>query len=167
MTEVWKDIEGFEGLYQVSTLGNVKSLNYGRAGKEMILSPGKYKNGYLYVTFYKDGKRKNYLIHRIVAEALIPNPFKLPCVNHKGSKTDNRVEMLEWCSYSYNNTYNDRHLKIGEKLSIPIYCIELDKVFKSSHEAERQTGVHQSHITSCLKGRRKSAGSYHWKYVNQ
>lgn len=167
MTEVWKDIAGYEGLYMVSTLGNVKSLNYRRTGKEMILIQGLTKDGYLYVVLCKNGKVRNYTIHRLVAEAFIPNPFKLPCVNHKGSKTDNRVEMLEWCSYSYNNTYNNRHLKIGEKISIPVYCIEFDKVFSSAKEAERITGISKSNICSCFKGRRKTAGGYHWRYANQ
>lgn len=162
MTEVWKYIAGFEGLYMVSTLGNVKSIKF---GKERILSPGMQKNGYLMVILCKDGKTKHYSIHRLVAEAFIPNPFKLPCVNHKGLKTDNRVEMLEWCSYSYNNTYNDRHLKVAEKISKPIYCVELDKVFPSIIKAERITGIYQSNIIKCLKGYYKTAGGYHWTYV--
>ena len=165
MTEIWKDIDGYEGLYQVSNLGNVKSLNYLHTGKEMILSTGFNKN-YLFVILYKDKKHKIYKVHRLVAETFIPNPNGYPCINHKdGNKLNNCVDNLEWCSYSYNNTYNDIRKKAAKKLSKPIFCIELDKVFSSIQEAERQTGINDGNICSCLKGKLKSAGGYHWKYA--
>jgi len=169
MIEKFVPIEGYEGLYEVSNIGNVKSLNYRHTGKEEVLSPG-VRRGYLFVTLCKEGKVRHYDIQQLVAKAFISNPNGYTCVNHKDeNKQNNCVDNLEWCSYSYNNTYNNRHLKIGkkvrEKLSIPIYCVELDKVFKSSHEAERQTGINDGNIRSCLKGKRKSAGGYHWRYL--
>lgn len=161
MTEIFKDVKGYEGLYQVSTVGNVKSLNYNRTGKEGILSPGVSKD-YLFVTLCKDKKHKAYSIQRLVADAFISNPNGYPCVNHKNeNKQDNRVENLEWCTYSYNNTYNDRHLKASK----PIFCVELSKIFSSTAEACRITGIYHQNITKCLKGKRKSAGGYHWRYV--
>lgn len=165
MTEVFKDINGYEGLYQVSNLGNVKSLNYLRTGKERILKPGE-RRGYLYVTLCKDIKHKNYDIQRLVADAFIPNPLHLPCINHKDeNKHNNFIENLEWCTYSYNNTYNNRHLKVAEKQSIAIYCVELNKVFPSTREACRITGIHHQNINKCLKGRYKTAGGFHWTYA--
>lgn len=165
MIEIWKDIDGYEG-YQVSNLGNVKSLNYGRTGKEKILQPSIKKNGYLMVKLWKDGKLKQYLIHRLVAKAFIPNPNGYPCVNHKNElKTDNRATNLELVSHSFNANYGTRNKRIAEKLSIPIYCVELDKVFPSIHEAYRQIGISDGSICLCLKGKRKSAGGYHWRYI--
>ena len=92
--EQWRDIEGFDGLYQVSNQGRVKSLKY---GKEKILKGVKSCNGYLTVGLCKDGKEVRKYIHRLVAEAFLPNPQNLPQVNHKDEdKTNNCVENLEW-----------------------------------------------------------------------
>ena len=105
--EIWKDIKGYEGKYQVSTLGHVKSLvmwagdKYVR--KDKILRAVLYKNGYLYVSLSKDGKVKRFKVNRLVAETFIENPYNLPITNHKnGDKTDNTVGNLEWTSYSEN-----------------------------------------------------------------
>lgn len=112
-TEIWKDVKGFEGRYQISNLGRVKSLSrliLHRSGrylpsKEIILLP--LLNGaYPRIALYKDGASKRYSIHRLVAEAFIDNPHKKKCVNHKnGIKTDNRVENLEWVTYSENASH--------------------------------------------------------------
>lgn len=163
MIEVWKDTDGYEGLYQVSTLGNVKSLKF---NKERILNPGMQKKGYLFVVLCKNGKHKQYLIHRLFAEAFIPNPFKLPYVNHKNEgKTLNAVWNLEWSDAKYNANYGTRNKRIAEKHSIPVYCIELNKIFLSAQEACRITGIYQQSINKCLKGRYKSAGGFHWRYA--
>ena len=117
MEEIWKDIKGYEGLYQVSNLGRVKSL--GRwvykeyRGKrwqgEKILKQIKNKFGYLRVYLYKNRKAKCYAIHRLVAQVFIPNPYNLPQVNHKDEdKSNNRVDNLEWCTSFYNNEYGTR-----------------------------------------------------------
>ena len=126
MQEIWKDIDGFGGCYQVSNLGRVKSLdrnvkgnksNYIRIGK--ILSPKTHRNGYLCVVLCKDRIGKMYYIHRLVAQAFIPNPDRLPQVNHKDeNKTNNNVENLEWCSAEYNTNYgtaNDRRCESLKK----------------------------------------------------
>lgn len=172
MIEVWKDIDGYEGLYQVSTLGNVKSLGNNKTRKEKILQPKLRKDGYLAVGLHKEGKIKEYTIHRLVAKAFIPNPFKLPYVNHKNEdKTLNVVWNLEWSDAKYNANYGTRNKRIGLKLinrkdiSRPVYCLELNKIFLSTMEAERITGAHHQHITACLKGRYKSAGGYSWRYI--
>ena len=127
MKEIWKDIEGYEGLYQVSNMGRVKSLertvwcglNGGcyRAIPERIIKPSKDNYGYLVVNLWEDGKMKTYKVHRLVATAFIPNPNNLPVINHKNEiKNDNKVDNLEWCSVLYNNTYNDKAKKTGKKL---------------------------------------------------
>ena len=126
MQEIWKDIEGYEGCYQVSNLGRVKSLdrnvkgnksNYIRTGK--ILSPKTHRNGYLVVGLCTDRKIKMYYIHRLVAQAFLPNLDRLPQVNHKDeNKTNNNVENLEWCSAEYNTNYgtaNDRRCESLKK----------------------------------------------------
>ena len=128
MIELWKDIKTYEGLYQVSNLGNVKSVDrYIYAGDN---SNHKYQhikehylklNGgrkYIQVILCKNGKTKAFLVHRLVAEAFIPNPNNLPCVNHKDENPkNNHVDNLEWCTYSYNNTYNGRIDNCKQKIS--------------------------------------------------
>ena len=170
MREEWRDIKDYEGIYQISNRGNVKSLNYRRTGKERILKGSKDSNGYLQVHLCKDGKMKAYCVHRLVASAFLENPMGYTDVNHKDeNKENNCIENLEWCSRLYNNTYNGRAKRIGKKRSKPI--IGFDKVlglivkFSSAHEAEVETGIASSHITACCKGKRKSAGGYIWQYL--
>ena len=121
MQEKWKDIEGYEGLYQVSNLGRVRSLdmfvNHWRGGKRLVkgrtLQPSKDKLGYKRVTLVPD--RKNHFVHRLVAKAFIPNPDNLPIINHKNcTPGDDRVENLEWCTVAYNNMYADANIKRSE-----------------------------------------------------
>lgn len=103
MQEIWKDIEGYEGCYQVSNLGRVKSLKF---GKEKILTPTINSRGYYHTCLRKDGRSVTVYIHRIVAKAFLPNPDNLPLINHKDEdKTNNRVDNLEWCSVYYNLHY--------------------------------------------------------------
>ena len=128
MIELWKDIKNYEGLYQVSNLGNVKSVDrYVYAGdnsnhkyqhikeRNLKLSGG---DKYIQVILCKNGKIKAFLVHRLVAEAFIPNPDNLPCINHKDENPkNNQVENLEWCTYKYNNEYNGRINKCKHKIS--------------------------------------------------
>lgn len=170
--EEWKPIPGYEGLYEVSTWGRVKSYKYNSDGR--ILSPCKDGYGYFFITLCKDGKTKMRKIHRLVAEAFIPNPSNLPQVNHRDEiKQNNYVENLEWCTPSYNSSYGTRMQRIKEKISKPI--LQLDKqgnVIKewpSTNSASESFGVasYHSHITDCLKGRRKTALGYMWKYADE
>lgn len=115
--EVWKPVRNYEGKYMVSNTGKVKSLNYRRTGKEKILKPYVNGGGYLSIFLSKDGKGKHYLVHRLVAESFLPNPNNLPCVNHiDENKLNNIVDNLEFCSYSYNNSYNGKAKKVGKKI---------------------------------------------------
>ena len=111
MTEIWKNIEGYEGKYQVSNLGRVKSI----IGQEKVLHPKKHRNGHLQIGLHKDKKRKTMYIHRLVAQAFIPNPDNLPCVNHKDENpNNNNVDNLEWCTQKYNCNYCTRVDRIME-----------------------------------------------------
>lgn len=111
MEEIWKDIDGFEGLYQVSNFGNVMSLNYGNRGYAKKLTPKFNNSGRLWVELLKGGKRKCMLVHRLVALAFIPNPNNFPQINHKDENPKNNFAFnLEWCTQSYNNHYSiERH----------------------------------------------------------
>lgn len=120
--ECWKDIDGYLGIYQVSNLGNVRSvdrqLNDGRKRKGIVLRQYTDKDGYKHVILYKDSKSKHFFVHRLVAKAFVDNPASLPQVNHKDeTRNNNSAENLEWCDAKYNLVYG-RHLeKISEKIS--------------------------------------------------
>ena len=114
---VWKDIPGYEGLYQVSDTGQVRTLNYRRTGQTKILKPGYTKDGYTIVVLCKDGKGKTYTVHRLVALAFIPNADNLTEVNHKDeNKTNNHVSNLEWCDRTYNNNYGTRNKRASKTM---------------------------------------------------
>ena len=154
--EIWKDIEGYEGLYQVSNLGRVKSLNYRKTGKEKCLVLNKNRDNYLQVCLCKNGETDYPYVQRLVLEAFDSNPDNLPEVNHKDkNRENNRLDNLEWISHQDNIDYS---------LSKKILCVETGVVYISSCEAERQTMVNQQNIIKCCQGKRKTAGKYHWKY---
>ena len=161
--ETWKKIAGYEGMYEVSDLGRVKSLKH---GKEKILKPQKINNGYLLVDLYKDGHKKQKYIHRIVAEAFIQNPQCLETVNHRDEvKTNNAASNLEWMSPADNVAYSQPQLA---KRSVQMFdkkTGELLATYPSTHEAERITGIDHSHISKCCLGKRKSVGGYVWRYA--
>ena len=165
--EEWRPVVGYEGLYEVSNMGNVKSLNYRRTGKEGILKASKTGNGYQKVQLFKDGKGKFYKVHQLVATAFCENPHGFKEVNHiDEDKTNNCADNLEFCSRSYNINYGTRN----QKTSKPVISIDkrtgLILEFVSSKEASRQTDIDQSHITACCKGKRKSAGGFAWYYTD-
>jgi hypothetical protein len=176
MKEIWKPIEGFEGLYEISNLGNVKSLRRYHAS-ERILKAYLHTNGYLAVNLYKNGKRLTKKIHRLVAETFIENHHHLCEVNHiDGCKTNNKIENLEWCTSQQNNAHAvqtglRKSIKNNPSCSKRIDMYSNDGVFirtfPSMHEAERITGIAQSNITRCCHGKRKTAGGYIWKHSLQ
>lgn len=187
MVEIWKDIEGYEGKYQVSNYGRVKSLNY---NKEKILKIGDNSKGYKIVTLCKDGKSKTYFVHRLVAFAFIPNPNNLPQVNHKDEDPSNNcVNNLEWCSAEYNINYGKHNEKVSKArkgykhseeskkkiseakkgknnpMATKVYCVELDMYFDTVTEGAEYVGCYQSAISGVLIGKYKTAGGYHWIYA--
>lgn len=176
-TEVWKPIKGYEGLYEISNLGNVRSLDrHLMFGNRYCLFKGKPKkvyhksDGYLKVRLSKNNKGKNYSVHRLVANAFIPNPNNLPCIDHINTiRDDNRVENLRWCTRKENSNNpltrehnKNRSKEVQEKMlatkrknqschcEIPVYYIDEDgskRSFKSMAEAQRQTNVPKSSIS--------------------
>lgn len=176
--EIWKPVAGYEGLYEVSNEGNVRSLKSGRwRNRRKILTPRKIDNGYHLVALCKDGTGKQMYVHRLVAQAFIPNPNNLETVNHKDEvKTNNNVSNLEWMSHKDNNNFGTRNRRIAEarvnhpKLSKLVQMLdkstgELLETFPSMDEARRVTGIAQSSIYKCCRGKLKSAGGYVWKYA--
>ena len=179
--EVWKDIKGYEGLYQVSSLGRVRSLTHkcsvsGRVSKGRLLKNTKYAQGYLYVHLSNDGKKLHHCIHRLVADAFIPNPNRLPQVNHKDENPlNNTIDNLEWCSRSYNINYGSRNKKVSDKLTngnlrskrTAVYSLdnELLCIYPSTNEASRKTGVNEGSISSNCLGKTKNTHGYIFKYV--
>lgn len=174
--EIWLPVKEYEVLYEVSNLGNVRSLGNGNSNNSIkrILSPGLNKSGYLTVVLYKNGKGKSFLVHRLVAEAFLPNWFDYTQVNHiDEDKTNNNVDNLEWCDHNYNCNYGTRNKRAAEKLSNREDCSkpilqltktgELVREWPSIHEAGRN-GFEISNICYCCKGNRNHHKGYIWKY---
>lgn len=190
MKEIWKDIKGYEGLYQVSSLGHIKSLERITIGKnrhgeferivpERILEGFYNKKGYVRIGLLKNGKVKMYLAHRLVAEAFIDNPENLPQVNHiDGIKDHNEVKNLEWCTPIYNIQHSykiglrnnvDEILKNNRKKQskkVAQYDMygNLINIYASLNEASRKSEYGRNHILSCCN--KKNKPYYRWEFVD-
>lgn len=170
MEEIWRDIKGYEGLYQVSNLGNVKSLCYNKTKNlSKLLKPRKNKvsgDAYFIVSLCKNGIHKNFYIHRLVAEAFIENVNDLPQVNHiDEDKSNNKVSNLEWCTIAYNLNYGTCRKRAARKTGMSVFQYTKDgnfvKEYYSIHEATRQTGI--TNVGDCIRGKSKTAGGFVWK----
>ena len=151
--EIWKDIKSYEGIYQISNYGRVK-------GKNGIRKTPINSSGYKIVKLCKNGKIKFYSVHKLVANAFIPNPLNLPIINHKDeNKQNNFVENLEWCTQKYNSRYSN---------SKSVSCYDFDgnlvSKFDAAIDAENEMKIDSSLILKCCRGKRKTAGGYVWKY---
>lgn len=203
MSEIWRPVKGYEDLYEVSSEGRVKSLarektTICRWGKEItskvnekILKPSVKHHGYLRVTLSIKSKTKSFFVHRLVAEAFIPNPENKSQVNHKnGITNDNRVENLEWVTQSENQLHSFRVLGrtptgLGTTMSAelraklephwikarhrgvrPVTCNETGITYYSLHEAERQTGIKQCNISRQLKYPTRKTAGLTWRYAD-
>ena len=163
---MWKAIPNYEGLYEVGDNGQVRSLHNRYKNKE-FLKQSVGSRGYLLVTLCKNGVQKTINVHRIVANAFVPNPNNLPCVNHKDeNKENNSASNLEWCSYYYNNTYGERLTKSALKRGKPVICIENQHVYPNAHVAHKETGIQQSSISNCCNGKAITAGGFHWFFLD-
>ena len=182
--ELWKDIPLYEN-YQVSSLGNVKSLKF---GKEKMMKQSISNNGYCQVHLCKEGKSKTYLVHRLVAQAFLDNSDNLPQVNHKDeNKQNNTIENLEYCTAKYNINYGDSlkkrirtnvkngiYDKIGKinkkNFSKPINQYTKEGIFIKKWDCimdvQRELGFDNRQISNCLKHRQKTAKGYVWQYAD-
>lgn len=194
MIEIWKDIKGYEGIYQISSLGRVKSLERwiktGRGGNQLrggiILNPKINTAGYYEVGLRKTGKKRKFIrVHQLVAIHFIPNPENKPCIDHiNRNRTDNRVENLRWCTYkeNSNNPLTIQHLKdVNPKIwkgvygklhahAKPIIQFDLEgnliRKWDCAVDAVRQGNFTKSGISSCLKGAQETHRGSKWKYYD-
>ena len=166
--EEWKDIIGYEGKYQVSNTGKIRSLNYRRTGKIKLLKPTTDRDGYKTILLYKNNKQKRYKLHRLIAKVFINNPNDLPEVNHKDEdKSNNRVENLEWCDRKYNANYGTIKERIAETNFKKVRCIDTGEIFNSINEAAEKYNIHNSTLVHYLKGRGNSVAGYKWEYYKE
>ena len=174
MSEEWRDVVGYEGLYQVSDQGRVKSLerknSSGGTIKERILKPRINRDGYLRLNLYAGGKQKTLAVHRLVCQAFHENTSTKPQINHINEiKTDNRACNLEWCTRIENCNHGSRNERIAKSRAKPIGQYKLDgqliKVWQSANEVQRRTGFNQGSIWGVANGRYKQAYGFIWKYV--
>ena len=184
MNEIWKAVEGYDGIYEVSNLGQVRSLdryvpalcnrngeirNYLRRGK--VLKQRKVFGGYMVVSFTvsETGTHENRFVHRLVAQAFVPGYREDLDVNHKDEdKTNNRADNLEWVTQSYNCKYghlNDKNIALRSVSVIGTDKSGREFVFFSMAKAEIETGINKAHICQCCKGERLTAGGYSWRYA--
>lgn len=182
MSEIWKPIKDFEKLYEVSNQGRIRSLdrkvprgNHSLNIKGRILKPENDKDGYKLVSLSKNGIEKMQKVHRLVAQAFLPNINNYPHVNHKDeNKSNNCVENLEWCDAGYNNNYgnhNDNMKKcMNARYGKAVNQYKINGTFIRSYEstrlAGRMTGIDYCSIRRCCQGLNKTAGGYLWSYKN-
>jgi hypothetical protein len=191
MKEIWKWIDGYKDMYQVSNLGRVRSVDryvYCEVSPNKlqhifgkVLKQGCNHKGYPIVYLSKDGKQKTITVHRLVAKTFIDNPLSLPQVNHKdGCKTNNCVENLEWCDNSYNQKHawesglqpsyeesNGRGRPARAVAMLDLNTGEILKTFETLASVKRETGINQFNVRSVCLGLRNHAGGYGWKFINK
>ena len=162
--EIWKDIIGYEGLYQVSNLGNVKSL---KNNKEKIINGGITTKGYKQVELYNKCKCKRHYVHRLVAKIFISNPNNYPIVNHKDeNKLNNCVDNLEWCTNQYNLTYKDTQKNKKRKINQYDLKGNLIKTWDCIIDIEKKLNIKNPNICKVCNGKRNKTGGYIWRYAN-
>ena len=170
--EVWKAIEGTDGMYEVSNTGKIRSLNYKNSGKTKELKPAPDPKGYMKTMLLLNGRYKTVKVHRLVAIAFVPNPENKPQVNHKDEcKLNNHFSNLEWCTAQYNVNYSGTIQKAINACKRKVLQFEKTgkfiKEFESATNASKETKTCQSAITLACQGKYKTAGGYIWKYYEE
>lgn len=181
--EIWKPIPGYEGFYELSNMGYIRSIGfirnlngkYYKRRSPRILKNGKDKDGYVICALCKNGKTKTFRVHRLIAEVFVENPNSYPQINHKNEiKDDNRASNLEWCTAAYNNNYGSKpsllskSLRNNIKKSKPIIQLTLDGEFvaeyPSAKEAKRRTGIFNITLACNHSNGYSTAGGYLWRW---
>lgn len=180
MKEIWKPIKGYEGYYEVSNLGNLRSMErivkcngYPKQTKTSLLLPLIDRQGYYYIQLHKEGKVKTFKVHRLVAMAFLPNDNHYKYINHKDeNKGNNCVENLEWCTAKYNINYGTGiQRRVAKQMKA---VVQFDKQgnkiarYNSIGEASKITGICGSGIGQCCSGNKKYSvvGGYLWRFAN-
>lgn len=178
MSEVWKDITGYCGKYQISNLGRIRSLRYNGGNHIKVMSPNDNGHGYLSVALCDGfGKRRIFYVHRLVAEAFLDNPDNLPQVNHLDhNRKNNNVHNLEWCSIRDNLLYGTTHERAANTMRetsptrkpVAQYSLSGDfiRTFRSINDAERETGIRASGISLCCNNKLRKTGGYVFSFYN-
>lgn len=176
MAEEWRDINGYEGLYQVSNFGRVRSILTDSHYRSKLLKPTIKRGGYMRLRLYKNKVGTWFYVHRLVADAFVPNINNKPCINHLDENpSNNYANNLEWCTHKENNNYGTHKERVSKGLtnhplkSKIVYQYTRDKsvllaMYLSAQEAWRQTGINRRHICECALGKLKQAGGYYWSY---
>jgi hypothetical protein len=166
--EIWKPIKGYESLYEISNRGTIRKIN-----NKKLKMPHKHRMGYLKVMLYSNGKEKSFYLHRLIAKAFIPNPKNYPCVNHiNGTKNDNSINNLEWCTRSQNtqHAYNTGLIKSGKNHVQSKALVVTDKNGNDvkilyGNNQWKAFGLDQASVIKCLKGIRKQHKGYTFRYL--
>ena len=157
-----KDIKGYEGLYAITSCGKVWSYK-----RNKFLKARDNGHGYVRVVLTdRNGKTKDHFIHRLVAEAYIPNPDNLPEVNHKNEeRAKNNVQNLEWCTRQYNNSYGSRASKFVKAVGKKVVCLETGIAYESASAAGRALGINSSGISRAARQPNYTIKGYHWAFL--
>lgn len=167
--EIWKPVVGYEGLYEVSNLGRIRSIF---RWKHYKIIKQRIEKGYFRIGLWNKGKARWFHVHRLVAMSFIPNPNNLPQINHiDENPLNNNIKNLEWCTRKYNCNYGTRNKRIREKNYIPVLQYTIDGKFvaeyKSIQTAANLINKNSGHISGCCRGKRKSAYGFVWRYKSE
>ena len=172
MIELWKDIDGYDGRYQVSNLGRLKSVerqtSAGNYLEERILKQRMDSKGYLRVNLAFDGAQKTVAVHRLVALAFVDKPDGLNVVNHKDeNKLNNRADNFEWCTTQYNISYGTAPVRRMRRMEQRNKNGELIRCWQSAAEIQTTLGFNQGNIGHCARGKYRYAYGYRWAYAER
>ena len=173
MEEMWKDIKGYEGMYQISNLGKVKSLprdTRNRFKNGRIMKPMLSNTGYYMIGLYKNRQYKRFSVHRLVALNFIPNPHNLSEINHKDENPKNNcVSNLEWCDRIYNINYGTQIERAHKKERVKVNQYDLNNNFIKTWDSITEAGLFYktSHISACCRNKRNNAKGFIWKYADK
>ena len=169
MHEEWREVYGYDVLYEVSNTGKVRTKHHGKCGYKSeyrFIKPVNNGNGYMRFNFMQGGKQKTVYLHRLVAEYFVENTNGYTEVNHiDEDKTNNDASNLEWCTHLYNCNYGTRNERAAAKTGKKIICVETGQIYESTAKAAKALGVGSTAISNCLNGRTATSCGYTWKYA--